>query len=149
MGLLFRARPRLVRLAAGGHRGGGRGDPAFDVLWRDDHDELLDGSRRYELTLRPPALEGSWLLAMYDQPDCHLVANPIDRYSIGDRTPGLRAAADGSVTILLQHESPGPDREANWLPAPPGPFRPILRNYAPGAAILDGSYVLPRVRRVD
>ncbi len=49
---------------------------------------------------------------MYDEPDYYLVANPISRYSIGDRTPGLRVSDDGSVTIYLQHTSPGPGQES-------------------------------------
>jgi hypothetical protein len=85
---------------------------------------------------------------MYDVPDFYLVANPIDRYSIGDRTPGLRTAEDGSVTISMQTSAPGPDKESNWLPAPAGRFRPILRMYQPQKAILDGTYVLPAVRKV-
>ena len=84
---------------------------------------------------------------MYDEPDYYLVANPIDRYSIGDRTPGLQTAADGSVTITMQRESPGADREANWLPAPAGKFRPVLRSYQPVGPMLSGDYVLPKVRR--
>jgi hypothetical protein len=81
--------------------------------------------------------------------DSDLVANPIDRYSIGDdRTPGLRYDDDGSVTIYLQAESPGADKESNWLPAPAGTFRPVLRSYEPDDEILAGAYDLPRVRRV-
>jgi hypothetical protein len=85
---------------------------------------------------------------MYDVPDYYLVANPINQYSIGDRTPGLRYHDDGSVTIYLQHGSPGPDHEPNWLPAPGGPFRPVLRAYQPDPAILDGTYTFPKVRRI-
>ena len=81
-------------------------------------------------------------------PDFYLVANPIDRYSIGDRTPGLRTAEDGSVTISMQASAPGPDKESNWLPAPAGRFRPIMRMYEPRQPILDGTYVLPAVRKV-
>jgi hypothetical protein len=75
------------------------------------------------------------------------VANPVDRYSIGDRTPGLVYAVDGSVTIYMQHDSPGVERESNWLPAPEGRFRPVLRAYQPGTAILDGTYKFPKVTR--
>jgi hypothetical protein len=122
----------------------------YHILWQDEHGEFLDGSRRYELTLSPPPPVGAfWSLTMYDEPDYYLVDNPIDRYSIGDRTPGVQVADDGSVTILMQHESPGPDRESNWLPAPEGAFRPVLRSYQPGPALLDGSYRFPKVRRVD
>jgi hypothetical protein len=52
------------------------------------------------------------------------------------------------VTISMQTSAPGPDKESNWLPAPAGKFRPILRMYQPQKAILDGTYVLPPVRKV-
>ena len=70
---------------------------------------------------------------MYDVPDYFLVANPIDRYSIGDRTPGVSPDDDGSLTITSARRARRPDREANWLPAPAGAFRPMLRMYEPGA----------------
>jgi hypothetical protein len=54
---------------------------------------------------------------------------------------------DGSVTIYLQNQAPGSDRDANWLPAPTGDFRPILRMYRPGQSVLDGTYPLPPIRR--
>ena len=72
------------------------------------------------------------------RPGFHLVANPIGRYSIGDRTPGLRRAADGSLTIVIQHDQPADT--SNWLPAPATPFRPVMRLYQPQAAVLDGTY---------
>jgi hypothetical protein len=75
---------------------------------------------------------------MYDVPEFYLVPNAIDRYSIGDRTPGLKVADDGSVTIYIGKDSPGQDKEPNWLPAPAGSFRPILRMYQPRNEILDG-----------
>jgi hypothetical protein len=55
---------------------------------------------------------------------------------------------DGGITLYLQAEPPGADKESNWLPAPTGAFRPILRLYQPRKEILDGSYVLPGIRRV-
>jgi hypothetical protein len=85
---------------------------------------------------------------MYDVPKFLLVANAIDRYSIGDRTPGLRVADDGSLTIYMQTESPGTDKEANWLPTPAGDFRPIVRMYQPRADVLSGAYRLPAITRV-
>ena len=96
-----------------------------------------------------PPVDAFWSITMYDLPDFYLVANAIDRYSIGDRTPGLQRAADGSLTIVIQADEPDdPEARANWLPAPPGRFRPLLRAYQPGAAILDGSYVIPAIERV-
>jgi hypothetical protein len=80
---------------------------------------------------------------MYDLPDFYLVANPIDRYSIGDRTPGLRRDADGSLTIVIQHDQPADT--SNWLPAPAAPFRPIMCLYQPQAAVLDGTYKIPPI----
>jgi hypothetical protein len=116
--------------------------------WVDADGEALDGAHTYELTLSPPPPVGAfWSLTMYDVPDFYLVENPIDRYSVGDRTPGVQYAPDGSVTIYMQTESPGPDRESNWLPTPAGAFRPVLRTYEPGEAIFDGSYRVPDIRR--
>lgn len=122
----------------------------YDILWQDEDGNDLDGSHSYECTLSPPPpVDAFWSMTMYDEPEYYLVDNPIDRYSIGDRTPGLQTGADGSVTILMRHESPGPDATANWLPAPVGKFRPILRSYQPTGSMLSGDYPLPKVRRID
>jgi hypothetical protein len=86
-----------------------------------------------------------WSITMYSLPDRLLVANPINRYSIGDRTDGLTFGADGSLEIYIQHEDPGPDRRSNWLPAPEGPFFFVGRFYGPGPAILEGKWSLPRL----
>jgi hypothetical protein len=86
---------------------------------------------------------------MYEMPTYYLVANPIDRYSIGDRTAGVVYGADGSLGLYLQHDSPGAELESNWLPEPEGDFRPLIRMYQPGADVLDGSYELPSITRVD
>ena len=87
---------------------------------------------------------------MYDTPDFYLVANPIERYSVGDRTPGLSHAEDGSLTIVdaarasrrTRPRGPTGSRRRR------GAFRPILRMYEPGDAVFDGSYELPPIRRV-
>jgi len=68
--------------------------------------------------------------------------------SIGDRTPGLQVVGDGSLTIYLQHDSPGPVKEPNWLPTPAGDFRPIMRMYQPRPEVLAGSYALRAIRKV-
>jgi len=97
----------------------------------------------------PPPCRAFWSVTMYDVPEFFLVANPIDRYSIGDRTPGVEVAADGSLTTVIQRDEPGePARRANWLPAPAGAFRPLLRMYEPDEAVFDGGYELPPIRRV-
>ncbi len=122
----------------------------YEVIYQDEDGETLNGSRRYEVTFSPPPpARAFWSLTMYDTPDFYLVDNPIDRYAIGDRTPGLCTNEDGSITIAMQREAPGEDAAVNWLPTPSGDFRPILRMYLPDATVLDGSYRLPPIRRVD
>ncbi|MFD7228994.1 DUF1254 domain-containing protein [Streptomyces sp. NPDC059881] len=118
-------------------------------VFTDADGEGLTGSRAYTLRFeQPPPVESFWTVTMYDTPDHYLVANPIGRYSIGDRTPGLVHADDGSLTVHIQQESPAdPAEAANWLPAPPGDFRPVVRLYAPKEDVLDGSYRLPRIER--
>lgn len=126
-------------------------EAAYAPVFTDADGELLDSSHTYEVTFSPaPPVEAFWSLTMYDVPRFYLVENPIDRYSIGDRSPGLVTNGDGSVTVYLQPTSPGPDREANWLPTPTsGPFRPMLRAYQPGPSLQDGTYPLPPIVRTD
>lgn len=116
----------------------------------DADGDQLTGEHAYELVLpSAPPVDAFWSLTMYDASAFYLVDNPIDRYSIGSATESLRPAEDGTITIRLQHDSPGPELEGNWLPSPDGPFRPIMRMYAPAAAVLDGTYVLPAIRKVS
>jgi hypothetical protein len=125
-------------------------EAAYPQVFLDEHGEQLNGSREYVLHFDelPPA-DAFWSVTMYDIPKFYLVANPIQRYSIGDRTPGLKYDPDGSLDIYIQHESPGPDIESNWLPAPEGDFRPILRMYQPRPEALDGTWTPPPIRRVE
>jgi hypothetical protein len=122
-------------------------EAVYGQVFEDADGTQLHGANRYTLRFeQAPPVDAFWSLTMYDMPDFHLVPNPIDRYSIGDRTPGIVTAADGSITLVLQADAPSdPAERANWLPTPAGDFRPILRLYQPGAAILDGSYVYPPV----
>ena len=82
---------------------------------------------------------------MYDS-SLFLTANPLDRYAVGDFTPGLRLARAGSLTIYLQHQTPtDPVELANWLPAPAGPFRLLLRLYRPQPAAFNGAWRPPQI----
>jgi hypothetical protein len=141
----------LVR--AGAARGGLWGNHAYEaaypMVYIDTEGHPLDGAHRYELRFEtPPPCGAFWSVTMYDATDFYLVDNPIGRYSIGDRTPGLSVAEDGSLTIALQHDEPTePVRRANWLPTPPGLFRPLLRIYEPDNEIFDGRWQLPPIRR--
>jgi len=96
-----------------------------------------------------PPVKGFWSLTMYDK-DYFFVANPLNRYSVSPRQD-LKANADGSVDLYIQNESPGPDKESNWLPAPKDKFILMLRMYWPeekSPSILDGSWSIPKVEVV-
>ncbi|MFI4974562.1 MAG: DUF1254 domain-containing protein [Caulobacterales bacterium] len=114
----------------------------------------FSGEGRYRLTLPGPIpVNGFWSLTMYEAAgggQLFLTDNPIDRYSIGDRTPGLRRGPDGAIDIWIARTDPGEERRANWLPAPAaGPFALILRAYLPKPELLGGSYRLPPVLRAE
>ncbi|MGN0096912.1 MAG: DUF1254 domain-containing protein [Corynebacterium sp.] len=110
--------------------------------------ERFDGGNSYVLRFEAddlPPVDAFWSLAMYDEDD-FLVSNSIDRFAIGDRTPGVEYGDDGSLEIVISHERPG--STSNWLPAPEGPFQLTLRLYIPKSTVLDGTYVVPSVRRL-
>jgi hypothetical protein len=91
----------------------------------------------------PPA-KAFWSLTMYDLPQQLLVANPLDRYLINSpMLPGLNTDADGGLTLYLQKDSPGADKEANWLPAPDGRFFAVLRLYLPEPQAISGEWKQP------
>jgi len=138
-------------LAARGGLWGNHGyEAAYAMVYLDVDGNRLDGANRYELRFeREPPVGAFWSVTMYDDADFFLVANPIERYSIGDRTRGLRRDSDGGLTIVMQHDEPAePERRANWLPTPAGGFRPILRMYEPDTAVFDGRYELPPIRKI-
>jgi hypothetical protein len=147
-----RAKAHVLRAVAArlGLWGNHAYEAAYAMLWTDEHGEKLNGARRYLLHFDevPPA-DAFWSLTMYDSLNYYLVANPINRYSIGDRTPGIQYNDDGSLDLYLQYQSPGLELESNWLPAPSGDFRPTLRMYEPGEAVFDGSWLPPAVKRLD
>lgn len=126
--------------------GNSKDEALYGSQQTDKAGKVLDGSRNWLLRFEPgqlPPVNEFWSITMYGLPERLLVANPIDRYSIGDRTPGLKLGPDGSLEIYLQSESPGKDRESNWLPTPKGPFFFVGRFYAPKASALRGDWTLP------
>ena len=127
-------------------------EATYPVYFIDSDGQKLDGAHRYTLRFEKgqlPPVNSFWSMTMYDDPGRLLVANPIDRYLINSpMLPNLKQDADGGVTIYLQHESPGPDKEANWLPAPQGPFNVNMRLYWPKKEALDGTWVEPKMHRV-
>jgi hypothetical protein len=89
-----------------------------------------------------------WSLTLYTLPDRGLYANPQQRYSLGDRSKGLVYGPDGSLTVYLGHASPGEAHEANWIPAPAGPYSLVARVYGPKPEILAGQWKLPPLEPV-
>jgi hypothetical protein len=111
----------------------------------------LVGTDSYEIrfsaaNLPPHGSDGFWSITLYNAAGS-LVANPIGRYSIGDDTPHLVRGADGSLIIVVSASRP-PERKANWLPAPTGPFSLVLRVYDPTQQVLDGSWSPPVIRAI-
>jgi hypothetical protein len=117
---------------------------------RSPDGKLFDGDGLFRLALPAQApVDGFWSLTMYEAtPDGQffLTENPIKRYAIGDRTPGLKRKADGALDIWIGRSDPGGDRTANWLPAPAkGPFSMTLRAYLPRQELLDGRFRFPPI----
>jgi hypothetical protein len=97
----------------------------------------------------PPA-EGFWSVVMYDK-DYFFVPNAINRYTVSSRTK-FKTNADGSVDVYIQHESPGKDKEVNWLPAPADTFVLMMRLYWPSAkapSLIDGTWKIPAVKEAS
>jgi hypothetical protein len=108
----------------------------------------LDGSKKYVVHFAPgnlPVVNAFFSLTLYD-PTFNFTANPINRYSIGNRTKGVKKDADGGVTLYIQSASPGPDKESNWLPSTStGPFALLMRTYIPGPDIVEQKWAPPAV----
>lgn len=124
--------------------------------WDADGEHLDASKHNYVLRFTKdeiPQVDAFWSITMYKLPEQLLVANePLERYSIGDRTSGLKRGTDDSLEIYLQAESPGPDKESNWLPAPKhpngeGPFSITLRMYLPNASELNPLYAPPAIKK--
>nr|WP_256731400.1 DUF1214 domain-containing protein [Sphingomonas sp. dw_22] len=113
---------------------------------------IFPAGTRWRLRL-PGALplDGFWSLTLYRAtPDGQFffIENPIDRYAIGDRTPGLQRGQGGALDILISPDDPGTAQRANWLPAPAAePYGLFFRAYLPRPDLLDGAYTLPRLEK--
>ena len=111
----------------------------------------LSGVDRYTLRFAPgqlPPVHAFWSLTMYRLPESLLVANPLNRYLLNSpMLPQFQRDSDGGVTFLVQKDSPGKDKEANWLPAPEGPFMAALRLYWPKQEATQGTWHEPSMQR--
>ena len=122
----------------------------YPGVFKDTDGKTLDGSTgKYTLTFakgKTPPVGAFWSTTMYDAKKRLMTENSINRYKIGS-ADNLKASADGSTTIYIQNDSPGKDKESNWLPAPKEPFYMLFRMYQPDIEVLNGQYELPGVVR--
>ncbi|HMH08836.1 MAG TPA: DUF1214 domain-containing protein, partial [Terriglobales bacterium] len=117
----------------------------------DGSGKVLNGASSYVMhftkaDIPPIHPQGFWSLTVYDK-EYFLVSNSINRYSLSPRDQ-LQPNPDGSMDLYIQKESPGPDKQANWLPAPDGEFILMLRLYWPKDEAVNGAWVPPPVRRI-
>ena len=124
----------------------------YPMARTDSQGDTLNGQHAYQLRFAPgqlPPVNSFWSLTLYDSRDCMLVPNDIDRYAIGDRTPGLVRDADGGLTLHMAQQAPrDAGTHANWLPAPAGDFYVCLRAYLPKPEMVAGRYQLPALERL-
>jgi hypothetical protein len=118
----------------------------------DSTGQKLDGTNHYSLRFAPgqlPPANAFWSLTMYDIPTQLLVPNSLNRYVVNSpMIPTFKKDADGSLTLYFQYESPGVDKESNWLPAPKGPFLLVMRLYWPKPEAFDGKWTAPPLKRL-
>jgi hypothetical protein len=124
-------------------------DAIYPTSEMDANGKPYDGANKYVIHFGKgnfPPVNGFWSLTMYDA-EYFFVANPLNRYTLSSRSK-FKTNKDGSVDLYIQSTSPGKDKEANWLPAPAGPFKLMLRFYWPKEAIIDGAWKLPAVMTI-
>jgi hypothetical protein len=144
-------RGRYLDRAAGdrlGIYGNAREEAVYLPYQTDSNNDPLDGGKRsYTLRFAPgalPPVNAFWSITVYDGTTQLLCANPINRYLINSpMLPDLKRDADGGITLYIQHDSPGADRESNWLPVPAGRFYTVMRTYYPKEEVLNGSWKQP------
>lgn len=124
-------------------------DAVYPTAFADAEGQPFSSEKRYVMHFEKgqiPPVRAFWSLTMYDERQL-FTENPINRYAIGDRDK-LAFNSDGSLDLHIQRESPGDDKQSNWLPAPKrGSFTMNLRLYWPKDEVLDGSWTPPPVKR--
>ncbi len=144
----------LYRMAAAvlGIYGNSKQEAMYPMYLVDEAKQKLDGAHRYTVRFAPnqlPPVHAFWSLTMYEMPSSLLVANPLNRYLLNSpMLPQFKRDADGGLTLLIQNESPGKDKEANWLPAPKGPFVMAMRLYWPKDEAVNGKWTAPPLQAV-
>jgi hypothetical protein len=125
-------------------------DAIYPLNLADDTGKPLDGASNYTIHFDKgdiPPVEAFWSITLYDS-DGFQVANSLNRFAVSSWMP-FHTNPDGSLDLYFQNESPGADKEANWLPAPKGPFNLTMRLYAPKSAALTGKWNPPPVTKVQ
>jgi hypothetical protein len=143
--------PYRMAAAVLGIFGNSKLEAMYPIYGVDADGQKLDAAqRRYTLRLAPgqlPPVNAFWSLTMYELPASLLVANPLNRYLLNSpMLPQFKRDADGGLTLLIQNDSPGKDKEANWLPAPKGPFFMAMRLYWPKDEALEGKWTAPPLK---
>ena len=125
-------------------------DAIYPLNLGDETGKPLDGANQYtihfEKGARPP-VRAFWSLTLYDS-DGFQVANALNRFAVSSWMP-FKYNADGSLDLHFQSDSPGKDKEANWLPAPKGPFNLTMRLYSPHSEALTGKWNPPPIKKVN
>jgi hypothetical protein len=139
--------------AVNGIYGNSKEEAIYPAYLVDASGQPMDGSTgKYTITFAKdqlPPVDAFWSITMYEMPSRLLVDNPLDRYLINSAMlPKLKKEKDGSIVIYVQHASPGPKLQSNWLPAPKGPFFVAMRLYWPKPEALDGTWQRPPLLKV-
>ena len=125
-------------------------DAIYPLNLSDDTGRPLDGSNKYTLHFEKsatPPVNAFWSVTLYDS-EGFQVANPLNRFAVSSWMP-FKYDPDGALTLYFQNESPGKDKEANWLPAPKGAFNLTMRLYAPKSEALTGRWNPPPVTKAQ
>jgi hypothetical protein len=125
-------------------------DALYPLAFGDADGKRLDGANKYVIRFEKgatPPVNAFWSITVYDA-DGYAVPNPLNRFAISSWMP-LKQGPDGSTVLHIQNESPGKENEANWLPAPKGPFNLTMRLYGPKSEILIGDWDPPAVRPAE
>jgi hypothetical protein len=125
-------------------------DAIYPLNLGDETGRPLDGDNKYTITFEKgaaPPVDAFWSITLYDTQGFQ-VANGLNRFAVSSWMP-FKHDPDGSLTLYFQNESPGKDKEANWLPAPKGPFNLTMRLYAPKSDALTGKWDPPPITRMQ
>src|SRR5215469_8559068 len=125
-------------------------DAIYPLNLADEAGKPLDGANNYTLHFdkdAAPPVDAFWSVTLYDS-DGFQVANPLNRFAVSSWMP-FKYNADGSLDLYFQNDSPGADKEANWLPSPKSAFNVMLRIYAPKSEALTGKWNPPPVTRAQ